>query len=66
MLIHQTAVGLLSLDSILEDMLPGDSVVLLGEFNAHVGYDVVIWKVVVGRSGLSDLNPKGGLLWTSL
>lgn len=64
MLIHQTAVGLLSLDSILEDVLSGGSVV--GDFNVHVGYDGVIWKVVVRRNGLSDLNPKGGLLWTSL
>ena len=28
-----------------------------GDFNAHVGNDSGTWRAVIGRNGVSDLNP---------
>ncbi|GAA6085164.1 receptor-type tyrosine-protein phosphatase F-like, partial [Tachysurus ichikawai] len=53
---------LASLEGVLESAPTGDSVVLLGDFNAHVGSDSDTWRGVIGRNGPPDLNPCGVLL----
>ncbi|KAK3548730.1 hypothetical protein QTP70_018466 [Hemibagrus guttatus] len=51
-----------TLPGVLEGALTGDSIVLLGDFTAHMSNDSDTWRGVIGRNGPPDLNLSGVLL----
>uniref|UniRef100_A0A3Q0RPX2 C2H2-type domain-containing protein n=1 Tax=Amphilophus citrinellus TaxID=61819 RepID=A0A3Q0RPX2_AMPCI len=51
-----------SLGGVLKGAHSGDSIILLGDLNAHFGNDSETWRGVIGRNFLPDLNPNGVLL----
>ena len=51
-----------TLNGVLHGAPVGESVVLMGDFNTHVGNDGDTWRGLVGRNGLPDLNLSGCLL----
>ncbi|KAK3551371.1 hypothetical protein QTP70_016656, partial [Hemibagrus guttatus] len=51
-----------TLQEVLEGDPTGDPIVLLGDFNAHVGNNSDTWRGVIGRNSPPDLNSSGVLL----
>ena len=41
---------------------PTESIVLMGDFNAHIGMDNETWKGVIGRHGVPEFNENGRYL----
>ena len=62
-----------SLNSSAHTVIPGgnyalrrfktnESTILLGDFNAHVANDALVWKSVISQHGDADINDNGRLL----
>ena len=48
-----------SLEGVVANARSGVSLVLLSDFNAHVGSDSKTWRSVMEQNGSHDLNPSG-------
>jgi hypothetical protein len=49
-------------DDALQRVADTESVLIMGDFNAHVGSDTQAWSGVIGRNGDPDLNANGAKL----
>lgn len=47
----------------LKVLLLGNTTVLWGDFDAHVGNDSKTWKGVIWKNDLTDLNTSGEFLY---
>ena len=54
-----------ALGGVLESDPTRDSIILLGDFNAHMDSDCVTWRGVIGRKGLPIWTPVVFCCWTS-
>lgn len=54
----------MNLGGVLERDPPGNFIVLLSDFSAHMGNDGESWKGVTKRNGLPDVNPNASLLFS--
>ncbi len=43
----------------IENVLVTDSILLIGDFNAHVGNDSQTWNDVIGPNDNKDINSQG-------
>ena len=50
------------LDQTLQKIPPTDKVIILGDFNARVGYDFTSWLIALGNCGRDKSNSNGELL----
>src|SRR6266581_5698446 len=46
----------------ISDIPTTDEVIIMGDFNAHMGNDSETWKGILGKFGPSDLNNNGKML----
>lgn len=54
-----------SLERTLTNIPKSERIILLGDFNARVGKDATIWKGVLGRHGIGNMNANGEMLLTT-
>ena len=47
------------LESTLQTVDQRDKLVMMGDFNARVGKDHVVWQGVIGKHGTGNMNPNG-------
>ena len=52
------------LETVLSSVPRNDQLILLGDFNARVGWDHNVWKGTIGKEGVGNSNENGILLLT--
>ena len=48
-----------TLDSIIQKTPATDKLILMGDFNARVGTEHLVWKNVIGQHGVGKMNSNG-------